>query len=418
MATIKRNSACRICKSLDLLQFLKLGPTPLANGFLTFDQLNGTEASYPLDLHYCKNCGLVQLLDIVPKESLFKHYIYYSSISKTFTEHCAQVAKEIVERFAHSPSPLVVEIGSNDGVFLKHVKKLNVRVTGIEPASNLAEAARSADIDTIDDFFSGRLAREIVASRGKAGVIIGMNVFSHIDDLHDLMKGAVVLLSDDGAFILEDPYFADVIENTEYDQFYHEHLSYFSIRPLVNLFDQYGMEIFDVKREPKLHGGSIRVYARRRSSGSMPPVVRDLMALEYRMRLDQPQRYLEFASQVTAAKKELSILLKRIKGEGKRIVGYGASSKGNVILNVCDIGPETLDYIVDATPAKQGLYTPGKHIPVLSETKFRESTPDYALLFAWNFADEILGKEVAFRESGGKFIVPVPWPKILSSLFC
>lgn len=413
--TSTRNRSCRICKSEHLLEFLKLGSMPLANGFLKPEHINDEEPSFPLDMHYCTNCGLVQLLDIVQKESLFKYYVYYSSISKAFSNHCAQMAEEIVERFANSTNSLVVEIGSNDGVFLKQLRKHSVRLVGVEPASNLAETARAEGLETINDFFSEEVALKLVKSKGNASVIISTNTISHINDLEGLMRGIDILLNEKGVFILEDPYFVDVIENNEYDQIYHEHLSYFSVRPLVHLFGQFGMEIFDIKREPEIHGGSIRVYVRRRVSDStLPEAVGKHLALEKSMRLDQQERYLEFASKANLAKDELSDLLKKLKGEGKRIVGYGASSKGNVILNFCNIGPETLDYIADATPSKQGLYTPGKHIPVLAEEKFQEDYPDYAVLFAWNFADEILQKQRQYREGGGKFILPVPTPRILS----
>lgn len=410
---VTHKTKCRICDGSNLTKFLDLGIMPPANGFMQKSKLDSPEPMYPLVVDFCGDCGLVQLEDVVQKEVLFRDYIYFSSVTDTIPQHFAQQAEEVTERFASKDS-LVVEIGSNDGVLLKALKKYGVKPLGVEPATNLAKFANSIGLETINNFFSEELAHEIAQKRRKARIIIGNNVVGHIDDLHDLVRGVNTLLEDDGVFILEVPYLVDLIEKKEYDTIYHEHLSYFSIRSLMELFGQFNMQIFDVKRFLNIHGGSIRVYVRKINGVCRHPAkMVSLLALEKRMKLDSVETYLEFAAQIASNKKRLLSLLNKLKADGKSIVGYGAPAKGNVLLNYCKIGTETLDYIIDSTQAKQGLYTPGMHIPVLAPEKFREDCLDYALMLAWNFEEEILKKEFRYREGGGKFIIPIPDPRIV-----
>lgn len=388
---------------------------PLANGFLNRNQLRLPEPFYPVNIYFCLNCGLVQLADTVEKEALFKEYAYFSSVSRTFVGHSEKLAAEIAERFTGSPDSLVVEVGSNDGVLLKPLISRNVGVLGVEPARNVAEVARRSGIETISDFFTTRLAKRIVKNKGKASVIVSCNVFNHLNDLDDVMEGIRLLLKDDGVFLIEVPYLVDLLNNGAFDTMYHEMHSYFAVNPLMKLFEMYGMMIFDVKRI-SLHTGSIRVYVRRsrdKEKENRAESVNAILSLEKEMRLHRLHTYLRFAKQVEAIKRELVGLLLRIKNDGKRIIGYGAPAKGNVLLNYCGIGTEVIDYIVDATPYKQGLYTPGMHIPVHPPEKFRQDYPDYALLLPWNFREEIIGKERQFRANGGRFIVPLPSPTIV-----
>lgn len=386
---------------------------PLANKFLREDELKLPEHFFPLNVYFCNDCGLVQLVNIVDKETLFSEYAYFSSGSKTFVNHSERLAEEIVSRFLPKSGSLVVEIGSNDGVLLKPLNLLKSRTLGVEPASNVAKVARGAGIETLDVFFTEQLAKHILEEKGPAEVIVCCNVFNHIDDLDSVMKGIDLLLNKDGVLVIEVPYLIDLIERNAFDTMYHEMHSYFAVKPLMRLFQKFGMEIFDVKRFD-LHGGSIRVYVRRTKSGSIiSDSVRTLISIEDQMKLDSYETSLKFAAEIQALKDMLVNLLRDLKSHGKTIVGYGAPAKGNILLNYCKIGTDILDYIVDVTPYKQGLYTPGMHIPVRPIEAFKQDSPDYALLLPWNFANEILQREQQYRDAGGKFIIPLPKPKVV-----
>jgi C-methyltransferase C-terminal domain/Putative zinc binding domain/Methyltransferase domain len=404
--------ACRICSGQNTKKFLAIGPTPLANAFLRREQLNGPEASYPLDVYFCETCGLVQLGYVVPPEILFKDYIYVSSTSDTIPVYFAGYADEVAARFLNAPDDLVVEMGSNDGCLLKQFRKHNLRTLGVEPAANIAKIASANGIETLNDFFCERTAKLLREEKGEAKVILGNNVFAHIGNLEDVLKGLDVLLAPDGKAIFDVPYLVNLLDNLEFDTIYHEHLSYFSVHPLDFLFRKYGFKVFDVKRV-SIHGGSIRVYANR--AGAAPNVqssVHDLLALEKERHLDSFEPYAEFGSRVSALREDLMKMLRQLKSQGKRIAGYGAPAKGNTLLNYCKIGTDFLDYIVDKSPLKQNLYTPGMHIPVYGVEKLLEDRPDFVLILAWNFAEEIMRQQRAYGEQGGKFILPVPSPRI------
>jgi SAM-dependent methyltransferase len=384
---------------------------PLANSFLTKDELESPELSYPLDVCFCNSCHLVQLADVVPPEILFKDYIYVSGTSNTLRAHFEGLAIEVVERFGLNSESLAIDIGSNDGTLLRCFQNLKTKTLGIEPAANLAKLARERGIDTIDDFFGMKTA-ERIRGETKVGAILATNVFAHVDDLDDFVRGVNVLLDDEGVFVIEVPYLVDMLQKMLFDTIYHEHLSYFALEPLVTLFERIDMKVLDVKRVDS-HGGSIRIFVVRSSSPfkSTESVAR-LLQIERRLRLGSLETYLDFASQVKLVKEKLVSMLKRFKSEGKNIVGYGAPAKGNTLLNFCGIGNDILDYIVDESPLKQGLYTPGVHVPVLPTRQIRIDSPDYALLLAWNYAAEILEREREYRQAGGKFIVPIPEPRI------
>jgi C-methyltransferase C-terminal domain/Putative zinc binding domain/Methyltransferase domain len=410
--------SCRICKNIQTTKFLRLGPTPLANSFLRPDQLDKPEPSFPLDVVFCEECGLVQLDQAVPPEVMFLDYIYVSSTSQAMTAHFAAYADEIAHRFIESPQDLVMEMGSNDGCLLRALQKYRLRSLGVEPAANLASTANEAGIATVNDFFCERSAREIREREGAAKVIIGNNVLAHIGDLHDLAAGLDVLLAPDGVAVFEVPYLLDLLRKDEFDTIYHEHLFYFALRPLQRLFESRGMQIFDVRRLP-IHGGSIRVYVSRTgASVEAQPSVADLFLLEKSERLDALETYEDFAGRVEKMKHELTGLLSELKASGARIAGYGAPAKGNTLLNYFQIGAEVIDFIVDLSPHKQGMYTPGKHIPVLAVGRLLAEQPDYVLLLAWNFAEEILEQQSEYLNRGGKFIVPIPQPKIMARDGC
>lgn len=410
---IQKSTRCRACREGNLHGFLSLGETPLANSFLREDQLNSREPTFPLEVVFCSSCGMVQLGHVVPPELMFRNYLYISSMSNTLRRHFSDLASETVKRFQPPGNSLAVDIGSNDGTLLKEFQAKGVRTLGIEPATNIAKLAEADGIETINDFFGPRTATQVVERRRKARIITAANVFAHVDDLDDFLRGVDTLLEEEGVLVIEVPYLVDLLEKTEFDTIYHEHLSYFSLRPLTHLFRRFGMEVLDVRRVG-IHGGSIRVFVKR-SSNPLPVSgsVEELLSLERERGLDSLETYRAFAGRVVSIKEGLLRLLAALKGEGKRIVGYGASAKGNTLLNYCGIGPEVLDYIVDNIPLKQGLYTPGMHIPVLPEEKLLEDQPDAALILAWNFAEEIMEKQRRYREKGGRFIIPIPNPRIV-----
>lgn len=402
---------CRICGSNNLVKFLSLGDTPLVNSFLKKSQLELTEPRYPLDVHFCKNCNLVQLVDIVPPEIMFRNYLYVSSISDTMHTHFSELAESVAKLFKVSSESLVIDIGGNDGTLLKSFKNFGVRVLNVEPAVNIAKMSVENGIETMNDFWNDDVASKIKKTHGEAKIIVGTNVFAHVDNLDGFMRGVKTLLSDDGVFIVEVPYLVDLIIKKEFDTIYHEHLSYFSLKPLIVLFSKFGMVLFDVKRVG-VHGGSIRVFAKK-SPARQSDSVKKLLELEKNEGLCSIQIYESFAKNVELIKEKLVSLLNHLKENGKTIVGYGAPAKGNVLLNYCKIGTDLLEYTVDKTPIKQGLYTPGMRIPVLPPKRIVEDMPDYVLILSWNFADEIMKQQQKYKDLGGKFILPIPEPKII-----
>ncbi len=404
---------CRICKNAELKKFLELGNQPLANSFLRKEDLKKPEPTYPLNLVFCNNCGLVQLDYVVPPELMFKSYLWVSGTSDAVPVHFQQLADESTKIVGAGENSLVVDIGSNDGTLLKGFKKVGIRTLGVEPATNIAEIARKSGIETVNDFFNSATAEKIVKEKSKAKIITATNVVAHINDSYDLLAGVSVLLEDDGAFVIEVPYLVDMIQNNEFDTAYHEHLSYFAIRPLTELFKSFDMEIFDVKRFP-IHGGTIRIYVKKKSSNlKTTAAVGELLKLEEEMELDKFETYLEFADRIKRLKENLISLLKKLRSEGKNIIGYGAPAKGNTLLNFFGIDTKLLDYIADKNPLKHGLLTPGMHIPVVPVEKILEDKPDYMFILAWNFADEVMRQQQKYKDIGGKFIIPIPGPRIV-----
>ena len=404
---------CNICKSRDLHFFLNLGSTPLANSFVRAPWQGGEEQRYPLEVCLCRKCGLVQLGFMVPPEIMFKDYIYFSSTSSTIRAHFAKLAEEVLRKFA-GKGDLVVEIASNDGVLLKNMLGRGVRPLGVEPAENVAKMAIAAGVETEVDFFNSKTAERILSGKGAAKVIIANNVFAHIPDLNDFVKGMSRLLADDGAVIIEFPYLCNLFENLEFDTVYHEHLSYLSLKPLVHLFSNAGMELFDAQMF-EVHGGTIRIYVQKAGGPHEVNSARlgSFLAKEEKLGLYSPAAYDRFAKDVEILREELLALLSGLKKEGKRIAIYSAPAKGNTLLNYCNIGTDIIDYAVDKSPAKQGFLTPGMHIPVFGLEKLHTEPPDYLLILAWNFKDEIMKQEAAFAAAGGRFIIPVPKPRII-----
>lgn len=409
---ITKNRNCRFCKNSHFKKVFSFGPTPLANAFLKKSELNKKENFYPLDVYFCLSCHLLQLRDIVSPEILFKDYVYVSSTSSVFVRHFQDFARDITQRFRLNKESLVIDIGSNDGILLIPFKKFGTRVLGIEPAKNIAKIANKQGIKTLPHFFNTDLAKSVLKKYGSVSIITATNVFAHINDLDELVNGVKQLLHQEGVFIIEVPYLVDFLYKNLFDTVYHEHLSYIAISPLNIYFNRMGMKIFDVQRIDS-HGGSIRVFiAKKESTFEITSSVSKLVISEKTLNLDHIKIYIEFAKKIEKNKIKLLKLLNQLKRQNKKIIGYGAPAKGNTLLNYFQIDHKILDYIADDSEYKQGLYTPGTHIPVLSPKKISQQEPDYILILAWNFAESIIKKYRQFYQRGGKFIIPVPEPYI------
>ena len=406
-------SDCRICHSTNIEKYLDFGEMPLAGGFLTKEQLK-EEQLFPLNVYYCKNCTASEVLDIVPREILFKQYFYMSSATKTLSEHFERFAKEIKEKYLKNRRGLVLEIGSNDGILLKPLMDLGVNALGVDPALNVVRIAEEKGCRVVKEFFTPEVAEKISKKEGQAEIITASNVFAHVDDMDELMKAIKIMLAEEGTFVIEVHYVLDLVKKMQYDTIYHEHFSYYTVKSLQRLFERYGMEIFKVERIP-IHAGSIRVFSRnkRKRNKAIERQVKALLEEEKKAGLHSFNAYVEFAEKVKKQKNQLNSILSKLKKEGKKIVGYGAAGRGNTLLNYCKIGRETLDYVVDASPLRQNKFIPGMHIPIVAPEKMRESPPDYALLLAWSYFNEVMKKEQEFLKKGGKFVIPLPRPRII-----
>jgi len=401
----KHRKTCRLCDSSNLEVFLDLGLTPLAGDYLLKEEI-GKECYYPLRVYYCHNCSLVQLLDIIPADNLFRDYRYLSSIS--LSSHFKGYAQEMIDRFLTKES-FVVEIGSNDGVLLAPLKEYGVRVLGVDPAVNVAWVAQRRGIETIADYFTKQHAKEIVKQYGQADAIFANNVLAHIDNMDEVFAGIQRILKPEGILVFEAHYLVDLIEKLQYDFFYPgEHLSYYSLTSLIPFLDKYDMRIFDVKRIP-IHAGSIRVYACSKDNMRREnKQVRQNIIQEKVLCLNTIKPFKNFARKVFVHKKKLINYLFMLKDQNKKIVGYGAAGRGNTLLNASGISTQIIPYIADESPERYGRFTPGTHIPIVRSEVFRKDNPDYALLLAWSYKDAILKKEKEFLKRGGKFIVPLP----------
>ena len=399
---------CRSCEHGDLRPILSLGRTPLANALLTAEQLREPEATFPLDLVFCPACALVQITETVPPEVLFREYAYLSSFSDTVVQNAEGIVRRLIGLEGLGSESLAVEIASNDGYLLQHYHHKGIPVLGIEPAANIARVARDErGIPTVCEFFGAELAAELVAGGRAADVVHGNNVLAHVADLNGVVRGIATVLKPRGVAVIEVPYVKDLIDHCEFDTIYHEHLCYFSLTALDRLFRRHRLVIRDVERIP-IHGGTLRIFASRAEWAIPGEAVKSLLAEEAAWGVDREEFYRGFGAKVERLRASLLELLGGLKAQGRRIAAYGASAKGSTLLNFFGIGADTLEFVVDRSTVKQGRYTPGTHLPILAPERVLELRPDYLLLLTWNFADEILAQQQAFRDQGGRFIIPIP----------
>lgn len=404
-------SKCLICGEV-YEPFISFGQMPIANGFLTPEQFPN-EYFFELRVGFCSRCSMVQLAEQPDREMMFnENYAFFSSTSTRMATHFEEFYEWIKLNYLKSTDPLVVEIGSNDGIMLRHFAQAGIHHLGIEPSANVAQIAREKGINTITQFFDEDLARQIVTEQGQADAFIAANVMCHIPYLHSVAAGINILLKPQGILAFEDPYLGDIIEKTSYDQIYDEHVFYFSVASVSYLFEQHGLEVIDVLPQ-YVHGGSMRYVLAHQGAYPISVAVTAQREKEKALGLDQAGTYERFQHNVEHSRDELMQVLRKLKEEGKRVVGYAATSKSTTVTNYCGITPDLVEYISDTTPIKQGKYSPGAHLPVRPYEDFKTSFPDYALLFGWNHGEEIMAKEQTFRAAGGRWVVYVPKVQVL-----
>ncbi len=406
---MSRIIGCRSCGGDSLQPVLDLGRTPLANRLLDPTQLDVMEPSYPLELVFCPSCSLAQITETVPPEILFADYVYFSSFSDTMVAHAKSLASEMIARQKLGPNSLVVEAASNDGYLLQHYLAAGVKVLGVEPAANIAkEAMEKRGVRTEVAFFGRETAERLVRAGYRADVFHAHNVLAHVADLNGFVAGIQILLKDDGVAVIEAPYARAFVDHREFDTIYHEHLCYFSLTALDKLFRRHHLIIREASVVP-IHGGSLRIVAGRGDPNeSASGTAAAMLADEKAIGLDQFEYYSRFAADVARLKVVLVGLLRDLKVAGRSIAAYGASAKGSTLLNYFGIGHDILDFVADRSTAKQGKLTPGTHLPITPPDEIARRQPDYCLLLTWNFADEILRQQSAYRDAGGRFIVPIP----------
>jgi len=390
-----------------------LGKQPPSNAFLSRNQLKKPEKKFPLRLYICKKCRHLQLRDVVDKKYLFSHYLYLTSANQPIIDHFQKYADSVYRKFLKSKKdPLVIEVGSNDGTLLKKISKYGVNVIGIEPARNLAKISRKAKIKTENSFFSFNLARKI-SNKQKADLVIANNVLGHVDDLNDFIKGISILLNDDGIFVFEVPHGLEMIKNLEFDTIYHEHISYFLIEPLSKWLNKNKLEIFNIEKQ-KVHGGTIRVFVSKKNIFKIRKSVKNLKKREEDYGLSKLQTFMQFSKRISNLKLSLKKKIKQFKKENYLIFGYGAPAKGNVLLNYCNIDNKFLDFIIDTTILKQGKFTPGTKIPIISPNKKpKKYSKMIGLMLAWNYKTNIIKNEKNFLKNGGRFLVPIPKAELI-----
>ncbi|HTP81004.1 MAG TPA: class I SAM-dependent methyltransferase [Bacteroidota bacterium] len=413
MPDSKSQTSCRVCGSKSLYRYLDLGTTPLANSYLKEDARSSPEFSEELALQLCPECGLSQLTKVVHPDLMFRNYLYVSSTTDTFRAHCSEMAATLSRRARCRPGDVVLDIASNDGCLLSRFKDIGMNVVGVDPAVNLAGEANAAGIRTLNAYWSQKVAGEIARNPGKPRIITATNVFAHVDDVHEFVKAVNLCLDKAGIFVIEFPYVLDFIEKNEFDTAYHEHLSYFGLTPLVRLMDFHGMQVFDVEYFQELHGGTTRVYVSRKNEFPKASAVQEYLDREKVFGITKREPYMSFARRVLLNKEHLLALLDREWQKKKVIWAYGASAKGNTLVNLFQISSKQITTVIDDNPKKWGYYTPGSRMRITGITELSGAKVDYLLLLAWNFQQEIVRRCKAVGYSGA-FIVPCPEPRVIT----
>jgi SAM-dependent methyltransferase len=405
---------CRFCAAPLRHTFVDLGMSPLCESYVPLERLGAMESFYPLHVRVCERCLLVQLEEFVAPEEIFTEYAYFSSYSDSWVAHARDYVEMAVERFGLGPDSLVLEVASNDGYLLQHVVGRGIPALGVEPAANVARAAQERGIETVVAFFGRELAARLVAEGRRADLLVANNVMAHVPNLNDFVGGMESVLASHGVATIEVPHLIRLVEGNQFDTIYHEHFSYFSFLTARSVLAAHGLEVFDVE-QLATHGGSLRLYAQRRSGGDHPVSHRVEALAEYERALgfDRLEAHEAFAPRVMETKWRLIEFLIGCRRHGRRVAGYGAPGKGNTLLNYCGIRTDLLEFTVDRNPYKQGLFLPGTHIPIRHPDALEEARPDYILVLPWNLKDEIVAQLSYTGEWGARCVVPIPEVEVL-----
>ncbi len=417
LGSYKILSHCRFCRSKNLTNIIDLGLMPLAGAFIR-DKSFKNEKMYPLNLLYCNDCSLVQVKEVISPDILFKNnYFFFSSSIKTLVDHFEEYSEYLFDRFLKNKNKKsnVLEIGCNDGVLLSPLSQYHLNVVGVDPAENVVQNIKSKKCHVENDYFTEKLSKKIFKKFGDFDLIISNFSFAHIDDMHDVMKGVVNLLSSDGVLAIEIYYLRNIIEEMNFDMIYHEHMSYYSLYSLNKFFNIYDMEVFDVLHNKKVRSGSTRFFVKFKKNLNL--LISNSVDLnlksEIRLKYNSKDIYFDYSNKIIQSKKNILKLLNKLKDNGEKIMGYGASGRGSIIMNYYGITSEYIDYVIDDAPQKENFYTPGNRVKIISwKSLKKERFPDYIILFAWSFSDEIIKKRKDFIDDGGKFIIPLPELKI------